>query len=293
MKFSGFYTALITPFDEKGELDIPGLRHLVQRQVEAKADGIVVIGTTGESPVLTEDEVETILNVTREETRGKIQWIVGTGTNSTVKTIKLTKRAHQLGADAAMIVNPYYNRPTQEGLYQHFRAINDAVDIPLIAYNIQGRTGVNIATDTLKRIATLKNVVAVKEASGNIQQIVEVIYEMGGEPFSVLSGDDMLTLPLMALGGHGIISVVGNLVPEEMRVLVDALQKGDFALAQQIHHQLMPIFKASTVETNPIPIKAMMQMQGLPSGQCRLPMTPLSPRYKEELERVLAAWALF
>lgn len=286
MKFQGLYTVLITPFTEAGELDIPGLRLLVKRQIEAKVDGIVAIGTTGESPTLTDEEIETILQVTREETRGKVQWIVGTGTYSTAKSVESTRRAYDLGADGAMIINPYYNRPTQEGLYRHYCALNE-VGIPLIVYNHQGRTGVNITTDTLLRIAELENVVAVKEASGNISQIMEVIAAMRGKNFSVLSGDDGLTLPLMALGGHGILSVISNLLPEEMRSLVDALLEKDLSRAQEIHYQLMPAFKAINLETNPIPIKAMMKMAGFPSGSCRLPLTDLHERYYGEVEKTL------
>lgn len=286
MRFQGLYTVLITPFTDQGELDIPGLRLLIRRQIEAKVDGIVAIGTTGESPTLTDEETEIILKITREETRGMVQWIVGTGTFSTAKSVALTRRAYELGADGAMIINPYYNRPTQEGLYQHYWALNEC-GIPLIVYNHQGRTGVNITTETLRRIADLDNVVAVKEASGNMQQIIELIAEMRGKDFAVLSGDDALTLPLMALGGHGILSVVSNLVPEEMRALVDALQEKDLTKAQEIHHQLMPFFRAINLETNPIPIKMMMHMEGLPAGSCRLPLTDLDERYLPQVERIL------
>jgi 4-hydroxy-tetrahydrodipicolinate synthase len=287
MKIQGFYTALVTPFDKKGELDVEGFRFLVRRQIEAGADGIVVNGTTGESPTLTEEELDIILQVSRAETKGKIQWIVGTGSYSTAKTIDLTRRAYDLGADAAMIITPYYNKPTQEGIYQHFRAISEAVDLPLIVYNHQGRTGTNITTPTLKRLATLKNVVAVKEASGNIQQIIEVLTEVKSDEFAVLSGDDCLTLAIMAMGGDGILSVVGNVVPQEMRALVDAMQRGDLPLARQIQRQLMPLFKASGLETNPIPVKAMMELQGLPAGPCRLPLTPMSEAHMAEVRELM------
>jgi 4-hydroxy-tetrahydrodipicolinate synthase len=288
MQLKGLFTALITPFAEDA-LDEKGLRQLIQRQLAAQVTGIVILGTTGESATVTEEEKERILAIALEEAQGKTLLIAGTGSNSTEKTIRETKRAYELGFDAALVVTPYYNKPTQEGIYQHFKALSAATPLPLIAYNIQGRTGVNIETPTLIRLAHLPHLIGVKEASGNMNQMADVLYALKQEqlPFSVLCGDDGLTLPLIALGGQGVISVVSNLFPTEMMNLVQAALAGDFARARKEHEALLPFFRAAFLETNPIPIKAALQHLGLPAGSCRLPLSALQDKNHAALLCVL------
>lgn len=291
MNMQGLYTALITPFDEENQLDEEGLRILLKKQVQAGVEGVVLLGTTGETPTLSESEQKRIIEIGVEELSGKVSVIVGTGSYSTERTIADTRRAEQLGADAALIVTPYYNKPTQEGIYQHFKAIVEATNLPIIVYNVQGRTGQNIATSTLKRIAQLPRIIGVKEASGNVIQMMDVMAAICNEHphFRVVSGDDALTLPLMALGGDGIISVVSNLFPEQVKALVEAAAAGDFEKARVLHYQLLPLFHAAFIETNPIPIKAAMRFYGLPAGKCRLPLCDLSAENQERLHEVLTS----
>ncbi|MBI1975427.1 MAG: 4-hydroxy-tetrahydrodipicolinate synthase, partial [Candidatus Vogelbacteria bacterium] len=253
--------------------------------------GLVPLGTTGESPTIHDEEREKIIKTAVDAANGRVPVIVGTGTNSTEKTIKYTKQAKQLGADAALIVSPYYNKPTQEGLYQHFTTVANAVDLPIIVYNIQGRTGVNIETATLKRMAEHKNIVAVKEASGNVAQMMEVLDQLPKD-FTVVSGDDNLTLPLMALGGKGVISVISNLLPDKVSRMTGYALEGDFESAKKVHFELLPIFKAAFIETNPIPIKAAMNMAGLPAGPCRLPLCKMMPANEEKLKAVVSKYAV-
>ncbi len=286
MKFQGCITAMVTPLKETGEVDYEGLRRNVDFQTRHGVSGLVPLGTTGESPTIHDDERDKIIRTVAEQANGRVPVIVGTGTNSTEKTIKYTRQAKSLGADAVLIVSPYYNKPTQEGLYQHFSAVATAVDIPIIVYNIQGRTGVNIETATLKRMAEHRNIVAVKEASGNLSQMMDVLNELPAE-FTVISGDDNLTLPLLSLGGMGVISVVSNLLPDKVSSMVKYGLEGDFEAARQIHFELLPFFKAAFIETNPIPIKAAMNMKGLPAGPCRLPLVKLSPQNEDKLRRVV------
>lgn len=289
-KFTGVYTALITPFDEKDRLDEEGLIQNIQYQIEANVDGIVPLGTTGEAPTLTHSEKIKVIQLAVQEAKEIIPVIVGTGSYSTQETIKNTQEAKDLGADAVLIVTPYYNKPTQEGLFLHFKAVSDAVEIPIIVYNIQGRTGQNIQTETLQRISELQNVVGVKEASGQVSQMSDVIEMIArnNPHFSVLSGDDGLTLPLMALGGHGVISVISNLLPKEVKALVTAMQNNELETAKEIHFQLMPFIKAAFIETNPIPIKALMNLLSMPAGICRLPLSNLQPKNHELLTQVLS-----
>jgi 4-hydroxy-tetrahydrodipicolinate synthase len=284
-KFKGVYTAIITPFDSHNQLDEEGLLQNIQYQIEGNVDGIVPLGTTGEAPTLSKEEKIKIIKMCVEEAKGIMPVIVGTGSYSTNETIERTKEAKDLGADAVLVVTPYYNKPTQEGLFQHFKALTDQVDIPVIVYNIQGRTGQNIQTDTLKRIAELPNIVGVKEASGQVSQMSDVIEMVARNypHFSVLSGDDGLTLPLMSLGGDGVISVISNLFPKEVKALVTA----HYEEATNLHFSLMPFIRAAFIETNPIPIKAAMKIAGLPSGDCRLPLCDLQPQNYEHLKRVL------
>lgn len=285
----GVYTAIITPFTESGEVDFEGLSHNLQYQLQKGIDGIVVLGTTGETPTLTEKEKEAIIRFAVKEVKGKTHLMVGTGSYSTRQTIENTAKAKDLGADSALIVTPYYNKPTQEGLYLHFKAVTAACNLPICIYNIQGRTGQNILTDTLKKISDLPGIIGVKEASGNIAQMSDVIETIGRKrsQFSVLSGDDALTLPLISLGGHGVISVVSNLIPGPIIQMTHAALKGDFCKARELYYQLMPTFKAAFIETNPIPIKAAMQMRKMPAGPCRLPLCNLLPENDLKLQQVI------
>jgi len=278
------YTALITPFDKEGKLDEEGFqRNLTHQNV---VDGLVVLGTTGEVPTLTWPEKKRLIILARP---GCLHLMVGCGAYSTSQTLENLKRAADLGADSALVVTPYYNKPTQEGLFRHFKTLAQSSPLPIIVYNIQGRTSINLKTETLKRLAELPQIVGVKEGSGNISQISEVIALKKLYPdFLVYAGDDTLTLPLMALGGDGVISVTSNLVPKLMKELVDACKTGDYTHAQQLHHRLAPLFQASGFETNPIPIKAAMDMAGFAAGAPRLPLTPLDASFSAALQKVVA-----
>jgi 4-hydroxy-tetrahydrodipicolinate synthase len=289
MLLKGLYTALITPFKSNGQLDENGLRELLQHQIEHKVDGIVVLGTTGEAPTLTQMEKIRVIQIARQEIQGKSLLVVGTGCYSTEQTIQHTRLAEELGADAALIVTPYYNRPTQEGLFRHFEAICKATSLPVCLYNIQGRTGQNLQTDTLGRLTAFNSIIGIKEGSGNISQIGEVIEmtQKKRNDFSVLSADDALTLPLIALGGHGIISVMSNLIPGPMKALAMAAIEGNLVEAREWHYRLLPLFKAAFIETNPIPIKAAMSLCGMPSGPCRLPLCELQAGHHGTLSALL------
>ncbi|MBN2454263.1 4-hydroxy-tetrahydrodipicolinate synthase [Candidatus Woesearchaeota archaeon] len=286
MKLEGAITAMVTPFTEEG-VDIEGLKKNIKHQLSNGISGLVPLGTTGESPTVSEAEREEIIKTVVAEVKKKVPVIVGVGTNSTEKTIKNAKQAKELGADALLVVSPYYNKPSQEGLYRHFIAVAEAVDLPIVVYNIQGRTAVNIETATLKRMAEHENIVAVKEASGNPNQMMDVIKQIPG--LTVLSGDDSVTLPLMAMGGKGVISVCSNLLPKEMSELCKACLKGDYAKAKDLHYKLLPMFRAEFVETNPVPMKAAMGMAGLAAGPVRPPLCPMQP---ESLEKLKAAMKL-
>ena len=284
----GVYTALITPFKGDGSLDQEGLIQLLQMQVKAQVHGVVVLGTTGEAPTLTSQEKSTIIQIARQVIKPPIKLIVGTGSYATATTIDETKKAQDLGADGALVVTPYYNKPTQEGLYLHFEAISKSCHLPIIVYNIAGRTGQNLQTMTLKRIADLPTVVAVKEASGMIPQMMEVIESITKDrpDFRILSGDDNLTLPLMALGGHGVISVISNLIPEIICDLYYACLHNDGTRARLLHYELLPLFRGAFIETNPIPIKTLMHFENLPSGPCRLPLCALMPENEKKLRHL-------
>lgn len=287
MLLRGTYTALVTPF-LRGKLDLDGLSRNIDDQIEQEIDGILVLGTTGETPTLSSEEKNAIIRLAVKKAKGKIPVMVGTGDYSTSHTLIETQKAKDLGADVALIVTPYYNKPTQMGIYQHFEKICTQVDIPVIVYNIPGRTGQNIETTTLKKIATLPNIIGVKEASGNMAQIIEVLHSLSeNKNFSVLSGDDMLALPLIAMGGHGVISVVSNLIPSSMVSMTQAALKNNFSLASQIHYKLFPLFKAAFIETNPIPIKYAMNLCGLAAGSTRLPLCELSKIHKKHLSHLL------
>ena len=284
--FQGSIVALVTPF-RNGKVDEAKLRELVEFHVTHGTDGIVPCGTTGESPTLSHDEHHRVVEIVVETARKRVTVIAGTGSNSTAEAISLTKHAEQADADAALVVNPYYNKPTQEGLYRHFRAVAESVALPIIAYNIQGRTGVNVETDTLARLVRdCRNIVGVKEASGSLDQMSQVIAACGPE-FSVLSGDDNITLPLLAIGGRGVISVIENLVPRETSDMVHAALDGDWKRARDLHYRLFPLARAAFLETNPIPIKEAMAMVGMLEPEFRLPMCRMSDANRETLRGIL------
>ncbi|HET6485210.1 MAG TPA: 4-hydroxy-tetrahydrodipicolinate synthase [Spirochaetia bacterium] len=286
MKLEGVYTALVTPMASDGSLDEKALRRLVDFQIEGGVQGLVPVGTTGESPTLDGDECKRVIQIVVEQSRGRVPVIAGAGSNATAEAIEYTRDAKEVGAVATLQVAPYYNKPTSDGFLRHFRAIADAVDLPLVVYNIAGRTGKNIDNPTMLELARHRNIVAVKEASGDIPQVMELILRKPGA-FSVLSGDDNLVLPIMALGGTGVISVASNLVPDRMARFVNAMLKEDWAAARSMHYELLPLFKALFVETNPIPIKAAMAMKGLIVESYRLPMCPLAPKSRETLAAAL------
>jgi len=290
-RFQGSFVAMVTPF-RSGTVDEAKLRELVEFHVAHGTDGLIPCGTTGESPTLSHDEHKRVVEVVLEAARGRIQVVAGTGSNSTAEAVDLTQHAERAGAAGALVVNPYYNKPTQDGLYRHFRAVAESVAIPILVYNIQSRTAVNVETPTLERLARdVKNVAGVKEASGSLDQMSQVIAACGPD-FSVLSGDDNVTLPLMAIGGHGVISVIANLLPRETAELVHAALDGDWKRARELHYRLFPLARAAFLETNPIPIKEAMAMAGMLEPEFRLPMCRMSDANRERLRAVLTQYAL-
>ncbi len=288
--FQGSLVALVTPFRD-GKVDEAKLRELVAFHVQNGTDAIVPCGTTGESPTLSHAEHKRVVEIVIEAVRGRVPVVAGTGSNSTAEAIDLTAHAKKAGAAAALVVNPYYNKPTQEGLYRHFRAIAEAVDIPILVYNIQGRTAVNVETDTLARLAQIPNIVGVKEASGSLDQMTQVILACGPD-FTVLSGDDNLTLPLMAVGGRGVISVVANVVPKETAEMTHAALEGDWKRARELFHRLFPLCRAMFIETNPIPVKEAMAMMGMIAPEFRLPLCRMADANRERLRTVLKQFGL-
>ncbi|MBI1845720.1 MAG: 4-hydroxy-tetrahydrodipicolinate synthase [Candidatus Rokubacteria bacterium] len=289
--FQGSLVALVTPFHD-GRIDEPKVRELVEFHVKHGTDTLIPCGTTGESPTLSHDEHKHMVELVVEAAAGRIPVVAGTGSNSTTEAIDLTRHAERAGARGALVVNPYYNKPTQEGLYRHFRAVAESVAIPILVYNIQSRTAINVETDTLARLARdAKNVVGVKEASGSLDQMSQVIAACGPE-FSVLSGDDNVTLPLMAIGGRGVVSVIANIVPREIVEMTHAALDGDWKRARELHYRLFPLARAAFLETNPIPIKEAMAMAGMLEPEFRLPMCRMSDANRERLRRVLEPYGL-
>jgi len=291
--FRGAYTALITPMKNSGEIDYEGFRRLIEFQIEQGIDGILPLGTTGENPTLDEDEEDKLIEIAVETAKGKVPVMIGTGSNDTRHMVKYTERAKRMGADAALVVTPYYNKPNDEGLYRHFEAAA-AVGIPIITYNIASRTGRNIQTSLMEKISRLPNIAGVKEASGDIGQMGDVIREIAlprkaeGRDFWVLSGDDAMTLPLAAIGGNGVISVIANIVPAKVKALTSACFAGDFEEARRIHFELLPFIKAAFVETNPVPVKQAADWIGLSGGPARLPLGKLSPESEAVLKKAMA-----
>ncbi len=279
--FKGAIVAIVTPF-KNGKVDEEALRGLIEFQIENGTDAIVPCGTTGESPVLSHEEHDRVIEITVDAVKKRVPVIAGTGSNSTAEAVRLTKHAHEVGADGALVVCPYYNRPTQEGLYQHYKKLAESVPLPIIVYNIQSRTGVNMNTDTLARLARVKNIVGVKEASGSLRQMADVIAACGKD-FSVVSGDDFFTYPLMCLGGHGVISVVSNVAPGEVAAMVDAFNAGDMKKALALHYKMMPLVDSMFVETNPAPEKAALAIMGKIQDEIRLPLVGISDASREKV----------
>jgi len=288
--FPGTFTAIVTPF-KNGQLDEKAFKRLIRFGIDGGVSGFVPCGSTGESATLSYEEHEKVVELCVKEVAGQVKVIAGTGSNSTQEAIELTRHAKEVGADGALLVSPYYNKPTQEGLYRHFKAIAEAVDIPIVLYNIQGRTAVNIENATMERLSRIPNIVGVKEASGSILQMSEVI-RLCGSNFCVLSGDDQMTFPLMALGGQGVISVVTNIVPDKMASLVQAMHDGDIATARTKHFEIYELCQAMFFETNPIPVKTALGLMGMIEPEFRLPLCPMAQQNEEKLKNVLIKYGL-
>jgi 4-hydroxy-tetrahydrodipicolinate synthase len=284
--FSGTYTAIVTPF-RNGVLDEPALKRLVQAQIKGGVDGIVPVGTTGESPTLDYEEHVRVIELAVEFAAKKIKVLAGTGGNSTTEAIYLTKAAEEAGADGSLQVAPYYNKPTQEGLFQHFTAIATDTKLPIVLYSIPGRCGIEIGVDTVKRLADAhKNIVGIKEAGGSADRVSQLRAALGPK-FTILSGDDSLTLPFMAVGAQGVVSVASNIIPREVSRMVKAFASGKIAEAQKLHAKFYPLFKDLFIETNPVPVKAAMAMMGMLEEDYRLPLVRMSDRNRAVLEKTL------
>ena len=284
-RIKGSITALITPFKD-GKVDEAAFRKLVNWQIEQGTNGLVPCGTTGESPTLSHDEHARVIELCVEEAKGRVPVIAGAGSNSTEEAIMRTRHAKEVGCDAVLHVTGYYNKPTQEGLFQHYKALAEAVPLPIVVYSVQGRTGVNVEPATLARLATIKNIVGVKEASGNIAQMANVLHEVPSD-FKVLSGDDSITIALMGLGGHGLISVASNEIPAEMTTITRLCRNGDYAGARKIQREFLPLMNINFIESNPGPVKAAMAMMGLCQPVWRLPMVPPSAANESKIRAVL------
>jgi 4-hydroxy-tetrahydrodipicolinate synthase len=288
-QFKGLTVALVTPFRD-GAIDEPALRRLVDWHVEMGTDCVSPVGTTGESPTLSHDEHERVIAVVCEQARKRVKVVAGTGSNSTREAIRLTRFAQKAGADAALMVAPYYNKPTQEGFFLHYKAVAEDVDLPIVLYNIPGRTAKNMEPETIARIGELSSVVAVKESTGSMDQASQI---MALSDLTILSGDDSLTLPLLALGGRGVVSVVGNIVPRDVKAMISAFERQDVAGAQEWHYKLFPLCRDLLgLATNPIPIKGAMKILGRDTGELRLPMTSLSVAEEQKLAGTLRTYGL-
>jgi 4-hydroxy-tetrahydrodipicolinate synthase len=289
--FQGAMVAIVTPFRD-GRVDEAALRQLIEFQIENGTHGIIPCGTTGESATLSFAEHERVIEITVEQVDKRVPVIAGTGSNNTEEAVRLTRHAKNAGADGALMISPYYNKPTQEGLYRHFSKVAEAVDIPIILYNIPGRTAVNMEPDTIARLAKAPNIVGVKEASGSMKQITDIIARCGDD-FDVISGEDFLTFPLLCVGGKGVISVTSNIIPRDMADLCNLFFEGKFAEAQKLYYKLLPLCHALFYETNPAPVKAALAMMGkIESEEVRLPLAPMSEANRERLRRDLQAYGL-
>ncbi len=284
--FTGCGTALVTPFQQDGSLDEPAIRRLVRRQIDAGIDFLVPCGTTGESPTITLEEHLRVVELVVEEAAGAVPVLAGAGGYYTKEVIELAQEIEKLGADGILSVTPYYNKPSQEGLYQHYKAIAESLQLPIVVYSVQGRTGVNVEPATLARLAEIPNIAGVKEASGNIGQMANVMHAVPSD-FAVLSGDDAIAIPLIALGGRGIVSVASNEIPAEMTQLAQAALAGNFERAREIQRCYLPLMNVNFIESNPIPVKAAMAMMGLIEPTYRLPLVPPSAQSLAQIRKVL------
>jgi len=288
--FKGSMVALVTPF-KNGRLDEEKLKELVEFHIKSGTNCLVPCGTTGESATLSLAEHERVIELVVECANGRVPVIAGTGSNSTAEAIRLTVHAKDAGADGSLQITPYYNKPTQEGIYRHFKAIADEVDIPIVLYNIASRTGTNVEPDTIARLSKISNIVAVKEASGNLEQMSQVAMR-SNKDFALISGDDTLTLPVLSIGGTGIISVVANIVPKDVANMVKEFEKGNIEKARKIHYKLLPLVKAMFIETNPIPVKTAMGLMGMIDPELRLPMCEISKEGLGKLKKALKEYGL-
>ena len=283
--FNGALSAIITPFRD-GAIDERALREHIEWQIQSGIDGIVPCGSTGESATLSHAEHERVIKIAIEQTRKRVPVVAGTGSNSTAEAIRLTASAREMGADGALLISPYYNKPTQEGIYKHYKMVAASVDLPLLVYNIPGRTASNIAPETFARLCEIKQIVGVKEASGSMDQISDII-RLCGDRLTILSGDDSLTLPLMALGAKGVIATCSNVVPREMHDLAAASLAGDLERARSIHFKLLPLMRALFVETNPIPIKQALAFMGRCTNEMRMPLVPMTQPAADRLKAAM------
>ncbi len=290
--FKGSLVAMITPFTESGEVDEQGIKELVEFHIKNGTNGIVPCGTTGESPTLSYDEHKRVVEITINAVAGRVPVIAGTGSNCTREVLDLTSHAQKAGADGALIITPYYNKPTQKGLYLHFKKIAEEIDIPIVIYNVPSRTGVNMLPETLAELAKLKNIVAVKEASGNLDQMTQIV-ELCGEKITLLSGDDKLLLPVLSIGGKGVISVVANIIPKEVAEMIKDYEEGNYQKAKELFlSKIYPLSNAMFYETNPIPVKTSARLMGLPAGDLRLPLSPMSENNLAKLKADLIKFGL-
>jgi 4-hydroxy-tetrahydrodipicolinate synthase len=288
--FQGTGTAMVTPFTADGQIDEPALRRFVDFQISEGVDMLLPCGTTGEGATLEADETDRVLRIVLDQARKRVPVILGAGNNSTRKAVEGTARAMKLGADGVLSVGPYYNKPTQRGYLEHFKAVAD-VGIPIIVYNVPGRTGSNIEASTMLKLAELPNIVAVKEASGNLGQMMDILRSRPPE-FRVLSGDDAITLPLIAAGGDGVVSVMSNETPGMMSQMTNAALAGDFARARELHYKMLPLMNANFIESNPIPVKAVLAMMGMIGENYRLPMVPMTPANRSQIQKIAEALGL-
>jgi len=288
--FKGAYTALVTPFRD-GKVDEAALRAHVEAQIEAGVSGLVPCGTTGESATLDYDEHNRVIELVIEAASGRVPVIAGTGSNSTEETVMLTRHAEKAGADAALLITPYYNKPSQEGLYEHYKKVSEATSLPLILYNVPGRTGLNMVPETVARLSELRNIAGIKEATGDLDQVSRVI-EYSREGFTVLSGDDFTTLPILAIGGSGVISVTSNIVPADVEAMITRFFAGDIEGARKLHFRLQTLHRAMFLETNPVPVKTALSMMGRMTGELRLPLVALKETNRKRLYEALQAYGI-
>lgn len=286
----GAITAIVTPFKD-GKLDEGAYRELIEFQIKGGINGIVPCGTTGESATLTHEEHKRVVEACVDQVKKRVPVVAGTGSNNTAEAVELTRHAEQAGADYALLITPYYNKPTQEGVYQHFKTVADHTSIPMVVYNVPSRTSLNLLPETVARLAEFKNIVAIKEATGDLKQCAKIV-ELCGDKITLLSGDDFTVLPLLAIGGTGVISVVSNVAPKDMADMCAAFAKGDIKTARQLHYKMWPLMEAMFYETNPTPAKTALNMMGKISGEVRQPLCPMSPTNQDKLRQVLKKYGL-